>query len=96
MAKHSKEMLLVQVLDPWEVDLGWRDDVKFQDLETTEVKQTFLSPNFKHEYHERIADHIAQVRQICSDLGVKFTSVTTDTPIFEAFTKIVGGDKRGG
>jgi uncharacterized protein (DUF58 family) len=96
LAKHSKEMLLIQVLDPWEIDLGWRDDIKFQDLETGQVKQTYLSPSFRKEYTERITAHNAQIQEICKDLGVQFTTVTTNTPIFDAFVHIIGGGKRGG
>jgi uncharacterized protein (DUF58 family) len=96
MAKHSKEMMLVQVLDPWELDLGWRDDVKFQDLETGEVKHTFLSPSFRSEYGKRIREHNAVIHETCDDLGVDFITVTTDTPIFDAFVRMVGGGKRGG
>jgi uncharacterized protein (DUF58 family) len=96
MAKHSKELMLVQVLDPWEIDLGWRDDIKFQDMETADVKRTFLSPSFRKEYTAKITAHNAQVQQICHDLGVNFTTVTTDTPIFDAFVKVVGGGRRGG
>ncbi|MBD3387792.1 MAG: DUF58 domain-containing protein [Candidatus Altiarchaeales archaeon] len=96
MAKHSKEMLLVQVLDPWELDLGWRDDIKFQDLETGDIKRTFLSPGFRREYAKKIRDHNAQVNEICKDIGVDFITVTTDTPIFDSFVKLVGGGKRGG
>jgi uncharacterized protein (DUF58 family) len=96
MAKHSKEMLLVQVLDPWELDLGWRDDVKFQDLETREIKRTFISPSFKREYSASVRDHISHLEGICSDLGVQMTTLTTDQSIFDAFVKIIGGGKRGG
>lgn len=96
MAKHSKELMLVQVLDPWELDLGWRDDIKFQDLETGEVKRTFISPSFKREYGRKIREHNAKVEQICHEIGVNFTTVTTDTPIFSAFVRIVGGGRRGG
>jgi uncharacterized protein (DUF58 family) len=96
MAKHSKEMVLVQVLDPWEMDLGWRDDIKFQDLETGDIKRTFLSPGFKREYKRRIQEHNATIHETCDDLGVDFVTVTTDTPIFDSFVRIVGGGRRGG
>jgi uncharacterized protein (DUF58 family) len=96
MAKHSKEMMLVQVLDPWEMDLGWRDDIKFQDLETSEVKQTFISPSFRKEYAGRIREHNAKLLEICRDLGIEFTTITTDTPIFDAFVKVMAGGRKGG
>ena len=96
MAKHSKEMMLVQVLDPWELDLGWSDDVKFQDMETGDVKRTFISPGFRKEYRQRIDEHNRTIQKTCDDLGVDFVSITTDTPIFDAFVRMVGGGRRGG
>ncbi len=96
MAKHSKEMMLVQVLDPLELDLGWEGDIKFQDLETDDVKRTYLSPGFKREYASKIREHNATIQETCIELGVDFTTVTTDTPIFDAFVQIVGGGRRGG
>ncbi|MFH1056085.1 MAG: DUF58 domain-containing protein [Candidatus Altiarchaeota archaeon] len=96
MAKHSKELMLVQVLDPWELDLGWSDDIKFQDMETGEVKRTFISPSFRREYGRKIREHNAQIEQTCHDIGVNFTTLTTETPLFGAFVRMVGGGKRGG
>ncbi len=96
MAKHSSEMFLVQVLDPMELDLGWNGDINFQDIESAEMKRTFLSPNFKREYSERVKNHNKQLQQICDDIGIQFTTVLTNTPIFESFIRITGGGKRGG
>jgi uncharacterized protein (DUF58 family) len=96
LAKQSKEMMLIQVLDPWELELGWKDDVKFQDMETGEVKRTYLSPGFKRDYTRSITEHNSKIQSICHDLGVEFVSVTTDTPLFDSFVKIVGGGRRGG
>ena len=96
MAKHSKELMVIQVLDPWEVNLGWKDDIKFEDAETGEVKRTYLSPSFKKEYHERLQEHIYAVQETCYDIGVEFHSITTNTPLFDAFVNIVGGGKRHG
>jgi len=96
MAKQSKEMMLIQVLDPWEIDLGWRDDVKFQDMETGEVKRTFLSPRFRSDYTHSIQDHNNQIRSLCHDLGIEFMTLTTNTPLFDSFVQLVGGGRRGG
>jgi len=96
MARHSSEMILVQVLDPWEIDLGWNGDIKFQDLETGEEKRTFLSPGFRKDYVAQVTEHNAKIRRIADDLGVSLTTLTTNEPIFESFIKIVGGGRRGG
>ncbi len=96
MAKHSAEMTLIQVLDPWELDLGYSGDIKFKDLESADIKRSFMSPGFKKEYVEKVQAHIAQLTQICQDLGVGFHTVMTNTPLFDSFVKIIGGGRRGG
>lgn len=96
IAKYSKELILIQVLDPDEVDLKWADDVKFEDLETQEVEISFLSPNFKEKYHERVKEHILKVQEICDEVGADFISIRTNTPVFDAFVDLLGGAVRYG
>ncbi|MBN2014886.1 MAG: DUF58 domain-containing protein [Candidatus Altiarchaeota archaeon] len=89
IAKYSKEAILVQTLDPGEITLKWTDDIKFEDMESSESERTYLSPEFKKQYLKKIKQHMGGVRKICDDAGVNFLSVTTDTPLFDAFVKIV-------
>ncbi|HEX54878.1 MAG: DUF58 domain-containing protein [Candidatus Altiarchaeales archaeon] len=89
IAKYSKEAILVQILDPGEINLQWRDDIKFEDMETSETERTFLSPEFKREYSEKLEQHIFEIREICNDTGVDFFSVTTNMPLFDAFVEIL-------
>jgi uncharacterized protein (DUF58 family) len=96
MAKASKEVILVQVLDPFEMDLGYANDILLKDLETGEQKRTYVSPNFRREYGRSIREHNAKISSICHEIGVNFLTVTTDTPIFDSFVRMVGGGRRGG
>jgi uncharacterized protein (DUF58 family) len=89
IAKYSKEAILVQTLDPGEIGLKWTDDIKFEDMESSESERTFLSPDFKERYQRRLEEHILGIQGICDDAGVEFFSVTTDTPLFDAFVRIV-------
>ncbi len=89
MAKYSKEAILVQTLDPGEIGLKWTDDIKFEDMESSESERTFLSPDFKERYQKRLEEHTLGIQEICDDTGVEFFSVTTDTPLFDAFVRIV-------
>jgi len=89
IAKYSKEAILVQILDPGEINLQWRDDIKFEDMETSETERTFLSPEFKREYSEKLEQHIFEIGEICNDTGVDFFSVTTNMPLFDAFVEIL-------
>ncbi|HDH41630.1 MAG TPA: DUF58 domain-containing protein [Candidatus Altiarchaeales archaeon] len=89
IAKYSKEAILVQILDPGEISLRWTDDVRFEDMESLKSERTFLSPDFKKRYQERLKEHISGIQEICDDTGVEFYSITTDTPLFDAFVRIV-------
>ena len=89
IAKYSKEAVLVQILDPGEISLKWTDDIKFEDMESLKSERTFLSPDFKKRYQERLKEHISGIQEICDDTGVEFYSITTDTPLFDAFVRIV-------
>ena len=79
----------MQVLDPWEVDLGWTDDVIFQDLETSATEQTFLSPNFKEKYGKMIAAHVQQLRKVAEDVGCQLYTITTNRPLLDSFMTLV-------
>jgi uncharacterized protein (DUF58 family) len=96
LAKHSAEMIFIQVLDPWELDIGYSGDIKFKDLESSQVKRSYMSPGFKKEYVEKVREHISNLSRTCSDLGVSFHTMTTDRPLFDSFIEIVGGGRRGG
>jgi uncharacterized protein (DUF58 family) len=89
IAKYSKEAILVQTLDPGEIRLEWTDDIKFEDMESSESERTFLSPDFKERYLNRLREHTLDIQKICDDTGVEFFSVTTDTPLFDAFVGLV-------
>ncbi|VVB52684.1 Uncharacterised protein [uncultured archaeon] len=96
MAKHSKEMAIVQVLDPSEIELAWGDDVKFEDIETGAADTTYLSPHFKRNYHSKVEEHNAAVQGICEDIGADFHQVTTDQQLLSAFIGIMGGGTHHG
>lgn len=95
MAKASEELMVIQVLDPCELNLKWTDDIRFEDLESNKTARTYLSPNFKREYNERVKDHIADLQEICNEIKVSFNLITTDTPILDAFVNLIGGLERG-
>ena len=91
IAKHSREAILIQVLDPGEFNLKWRDDIRFEDMETDESERAYLSPGFKREYKRRLDAHILSIRETCDDTGLAFFSLRTDTPLLNAFINIING-----
>ncbi|MEA3255539.1 MAG: DUF58 domain-containing protein [Candidatus Altiarchaeota archaeon] len=94
VAKRSKEAILIQVLDPGEINLGWRDDINFEDMESSKHERAYLSPNFRRKYVNRLREHIFDVKEICDETKTGFFSVNTKTPLFDAFVSIVEGRKQ--
>lgn len=94
VARYSEEAVLIQVLDPGEIDLMWGDDIDFEDMESLDSRRTYLSPAFKREYRRRLEDHISSIQGICNEAGVDFFSVRTDAPLFDSFVDIIGGRMR--
>jgi len=91
IARRSKEAILIQTLDPGEIDLKWTDDINFEDMETSKFERVYLSPDFRKNYMNRLREHIFNIQEICDDTGIEFFSVSTDIPLFDTFAGIVEG-----
>ncbi|MBI4148229.1 DUF58 domain-containing protein [Candidatus Woesearchaeota archaeon] len=83
------EVVLVQVLDKVEQELNIEGDYKLVDMESRGVLRTFISPFLRKNYGGMLADHQAKIRHGCSEIGAKFFTISTDTPIFDAFYKVL-------
>jgi len=89
IAKVSKELILVMVLDPVEVNMPYTDDILFEDMEGGNTERTYVSPNYRKEYEETLKNHVSAISETADDIGADFFSVTSDKPIFETFISIV-------
>lgn len=97
IAKYSRDAILVQVLDPGEIDIKFNEDINFEDMETTKFERAYISPDFRTGYKRRLQEHMLNIRKVCNSAGIEFFSFSTDTPIFDAFLNIVESDKwKGG
>ena len=83
------EIKVIQVLDKVEKDLKLQGDLKLEDSETKEKIRTFVSPKLRTVYQKMLDDHSAKVKDSCTKLGINFFQITTDTPIFDAFYRIL-------
>ena len=83
------EIKIIQVLDPVEKDLRYSGDFKLIDSETRTDLRTFISPKLRVEYQQMLDSHCARIEETCSRLGMHFFQITTDTPIFDAFYKVL-------
>ncbi|PIN86162.1 DUF58 domain-containing protein [Candidatus Woesearchaeota archaeon CG10_big_fil_rev_8_21_14_0_10_44_13] len=83
------EIKVIQVLDPVESDLTLEGDLKLMDSETKELLKTHISPRLRMEYQSKLNRHMNEISDTCNKLGIDFYSITTNTPIFDAFYKIL-------
>ena len=60
-------------------------DVILEDAETQAKMRTFVSMRMKNTYQQRLEEHIAKLKELCERHSASFISVSTNTPIFEAF-----------
>ncbi|MBR9700662.1 DUF58 domain-containing protein [Candidatus Woesearchaeota archaeon] len=81
----KSEVFVVQVLDIEERNLTLSGDVVLEDAETHDKMRTFISNRFKNSYQAKLEEHIARLKDICEHTGASFISVSTNTPLFEAF-----------
>lgn len=83
------EIKIIQVLDTVEKELKLQGDFKLKDSETGDKMLTHISPRLRMQYQGMLEDHSAKIQETCNKLGMKFHLITTDTPIFDAFYRIL-------
>jgi len=82
------DLILIQVLDPIEADLGMEGDLRFIDMESKDAVVTSITPRMREVYLDRMESHNNRLMDVCNSVGADFFSFTTDTPIFEAFREV--------
>ncbi|MBN4049157.1 DUF58 domain-containing protein [archaeon AH-315-M20] len=85
----NHEIKIVQVLDPIEKDLRYHGDFKLIDSETKSMLRTFISPRLRVQHQQMLDSHCAKIEEVCNRLGMHFFQITTDTPIFDAFYRVL-------
>lgn len=85
----GNDLMLIQVLDPFEKNLPIKGDSRFFDLETGDEMKTYLSDSFRDNYLKELENHNEAIHKICKKTGAKFYSFTTDAPIFDSFLQII-------
>ncbi|MCB9358308.1 DUF58 domain-containing protein [Candidatus Woesearchaeota archaeon] len=83
------ELYVVQVLDQEELKFNMAGDFMLKDSEHGNVIKTFISNRLRSVYRNKLDVHNATLKKMCGDIGAKFITVTTDTPIFDTFYKVL-------
>tara|TARA_Y100000310_G_C20602662_1_gene773867 strand:- start:313 stop:1164 length:852 start_codon:yes stop_codon:yes gene_type:complete len=87
----DQDIKVVQVLDRVERNLSMGGDFKLVDSETKHKLRTFISPRMRAQYQDDLNSHCAKIEDVCNKLGIKYTLVGTNSPIFESFFNILEG-----
>jgi uncharacterized protein (DUF58 family) len=77
------EVVLFQVLDPWERDLPLEGNVRFRDLETGETLTT-LSEGVRDGYRAAVRAWLAELDRECRSRGIDRVELTTADPLDRA------------
>ncbi|MFC1704742.1 DUF58 domain-containing protein [Nanoarchaeota archaeon] len=85
----NHEIKVIQVLDPVEKELKLEGDFKLKDSESHIKMKTFISPKLRTKYRSLLDEHTDKIGKECDALGVGFYQFTTNTPIFDAFYKML-------
>jgi uncharacterized protein (DUF58 family) len=80
------EVVLFQVLDPWERDLPLEGNVRFRDLETGETLTTF-SEGVRDGYRAAVRDWLAELDRACRSRGIDRVELTTADPLDRALVE---------
>ncbi len=79
------EVIVFHVLDPREMDLDYRDEVEFQDMETE--KKIRVEPAFlKEQYAKNVKDWIRTLDRGCKSHQIDYNLLSTHTPFDQALT----------
>jgi uncharacterized protein (DUF58 family) len=94
--RHRKhEVIVFHVLDPRELDLDYRDEVEFRDLETD--RRIRVEPQFlKKEYSEQVQEWIRKLDRSCKMNQIDYNLLTTETPFDQALTAFINKRYRMG
>jgi uncharacterized protein (DUF58 family) len=80
LAACGHEVLVIQVLDPVELNFDFKDPAMFQDLESGRV--LFIDPgSARREYLRKMEAHGAALRVSCQKLGVSWQALATNRPL---------------
>ncbi len=89
------EVIVFHVLDPREIDLGYRDEVEFEDLETG--RRLRVEPAFLRErYRGDVAAWLRTLERGCRRHNIDYNLLRTDTPFDAALTAYLGKRLRVG
>jgi uncharacterized protein (DUF58 family) len=80
LRSRGHDVIVLRVLDPAEVEFGFDAPAMFRDAESG--RELYIDPGAaRAEYRRRFAAHATEIEGACRDLGIEYSSLTTDQPL---------------
>jgi len=88
--RHRKhEVIVFHILDPYEIELDYRDEVEFEDMESG--RRLRLEPAFlREQYNRDVGAWIEKLERGCKNNQIDYNLLRTDTPFDQALTAYLG------
>lgn len=99
LAGRTVNILLIQVLDPAEINLPFRGRVIFESPQSGERHHIVNVDTIRDSYREKFVAHIEGLKSLCHHNGWHFMQHTTDMPTAQALQilwQIIGKNRKGG
>jgi len=87
LGKH--DVKLIQVLDRQEKEIKLTGDYRLKDAESGDEIKTYISPRLVQNYNHMMEDHVANIKDVCNQLGISFYQVISDKSIFDTFYELI-------
>lgn len=95
LRSRGHDVLVLQVLDPAEVEFTFTAPLMFNDLESG--RRLYIDPEAaRADYKRRFNEHAAELQRACTDLSVDFARLTTDQPLELALFDLLNLRERRG
>ncbi|MDA1197100.1 MAG: DUF58 domain-containing protein [Nanoarchaeota archaeon] len=85
----DNDVKVIQVLDPIEKALKFQGDFKLRDSESGTKQKVHISQRTRQQYMNQMEQHTLKIEKTCGKLGLQFFSLTSDTPVFDAFYQLL-------
>ena len=80
LRSRGHEVVVMRVLDPSEVDFNFQEPAMFADLESG--RELYVDPeSVRESYLARFEEHQAGIQLACSNLGIDFYQLLTNSPL---------------
>ncbi|MCL7415107.1 MAG: DUF58 domain-containing protein [ANME-2 cluster archaeon] len=87
----NHDLIVIQVLDPAEIELSEVGAVKLRDIETSERLFTDINSRYVSDYRNELDSHTESIKTECNRMNADFFSFRTDLPVFEAIYRTIHG-----